>query len=109
MGGENDEGFDGFAQELVGRAQNGHLNEVRDLRDDGFDFFGADAIAAGFDHVARALDDEDEAVGVHAGDVAGVELAVSEELGGFGGIVPIAEGDVVAGGDDFANFVLRKG
>ena len=50
-----------------------------------------DVLAAGDQHVLGAVDDRDEAVGVDRGDVAGVQPAVDDRLGGRLGPVPVAE------------------
>ena len=53
-----------------------------------------DVLAAAVDHVLRAVDDVEEAVVVDPREVAGVQPAVDERLGGRLGLVPVAADDV---------------
>ena len=64
------------------------------LEEGGLDLDGVDVLAAADDDVLGAVDDVDEAVVVDAGDVAGVEPAVREDVGGLFGAVPVAADDL---------------
>ena len=66
--------------------------------------------AGGRDFFAGREDDEfflaaadgEEAIGVELGEVAGVEPAVADDFGGGGFVLPVAEHDVRAAGEQFA-------
>ncbi len=76
-----------------------------------FYLFGVDVLSVGAEkHVLFAAADEDVAVGIYGGEVAGVEPACFVD--GFEGlllVLVVAQHDVGAFGDDFARDVLRIG
>ena len=71
--------------------------------EDAFDLFGVDLFAAGVDDGGAAAEHADGAVWFVAGVVAGHDVAdavdLAEDLGGFGGVVVVAEGHVPRAGE----------
>jgi hypothetical protein len=73
------------------------------------DLARVDVVAAADDQVLLAVDDEQVAVVVAVGEVAGVEPAALERLRGLLGLVVVALHDVVAADDDLADVLLPGG
>ena len=68
-----------------------------------FDASGRDFFAGGEDdEFFLAAADGEEAIGVELGQVARVEPAVADDFGGGGLVLPVAEHDVGAAGEQFA-------
>ena len=86
-GAQHDGGGDVLAEALVGDAEHGRLGHVGVLVDRGLDLGAVHVLAAAQHHVLGPVDDEHEAVLVDAGDVAGVEPAVADRVGG--GLRPV--------------------
>ena len=74
----HDHRFDEFAANEVGDAEDRHVFHILELPEHVFHVGGEDVDAGGDDQVLLAVDDLEEAVGVAAGEVAGVEPAVAE-------------------------------
>src|SRR5207248_9724711 len=71
------------------------------------DFAGINVAAARDDHVFRAVAQGQEAVLVHAAEIAGVQPAAAQRLGIGGGVLPIALHDAVALGHYLADLAAR--
>ncbi len=63
---------------------------------------GIDIVAAGYDHVLFTVDDIKIALFVHGGDIAGVQPAIPQGLGGILGFVQIPGHDLGAFDDQLA-------
>ncbi|MNS01806.1 hypothetical protein D3C72_330970 [compost metagenome] len=72
-----------------------------------FHLAGIHVLATADDHVLEAVDDVDVTLLVHVGAVAGVHPAATQGLGGFLGVVPVAEHDVRAAHHHFAHGAAR--
>ena len=59
-----------------------------------FDVTGVDVVSSGENEVLLAIDDSEEAVFVHAGEVAAMEPAIAQHLGRFCGHLPVALHDL---------------
>src|SRR5699024_3025283 len=75
---------------LVGPADHRDLDDVRMAGDRVLDLRAVDVLAAGDEHVLLTVHHVDEALGVHADQVPGVEPAAFERLGGLVRLVPVA-------------------
>src|SRR5579883_3633656 len=104
----DDEGVDRLSPDLVGNADDGRLDHVGELRERFLDLPGADTVPHGLEEAPGSIDDVDEAVAIDAREVPRVELAVAEEARRLLGVVPVAQADVVARGDDLARLLLRR-
>src|SRR6266542_2505437 len=67
---------------LIRRTDHGGLEDRGMAVQDGLDLLGIDVLAAADDHVLDPVDDPQVAVGVEDADVAGVQPAVAERVGG---------------------------
>ncbi len=110
-GGEED---DGLALFVIGDADHGDFAfgfavEAEDLGDGGFDGFVGDHFAGDFGEAGDAAFDDEEAVVVHAADIAGFEPAVLDDALGEVGAVEVAEEDVAALHPDDAGLVEGGG
>ncbi len=74
-----------------------------------FDLDRVHVLTAAVDHVLLAVDDVQQAIGVDPRDVAGVQPAVHERLGGRLGLVPVALHDVRAAHQQLADAGVRIG
>ncbi len=102
-GGGDHEGRADLAVEVVGDADHGHLGHRRVLGQEGLDLGRVDVGPAPLVGVGPAADDREVAPLVHGGEVAGVEPAVDDGLGG-GPLVPeVAGHDVAAAHPDDAH------
>ncbi|BDB41942.1 hypothetical protein IWGMT90018_23880 [Mycobacterium kiyosense] len=97
-----DDGDDRFA--VVGVLAGDH-RDIGDCRVRGefvFHFDGVDVASTGDDHVLEAVDQGDVTVGVDRGDVAGVQPAVADGLGGGLRIAPVPLHDGLAAQNELA-------
>ncbi len=94
--GEHDRGADLFAEAVVGHPEHAALGHGVVFEDRGLDLGAVDVLATAQHHVLGAVDDVDEPVVVHAGDVAGVQPPVGDGLGGGLGLVQVALDDLGA-------------
>ena len=74
---EHDKGLDRFAPFGVRHAHDGCFHHLGVHKEDLFNLAWHDVVAAGDDQVLLAIHDEEVTIGVHRGDVARVEPAVS--------------------------------
>ena len=88
---QDHEGLHRLAAVGVGHPGHHRLADLRVHEEHLLHLAGEHLEAGGVDHVLAAVDDVEEAVGVHAGDVAGAEPAVVEDLGRLLGPPPVAE------------------
>ena len=103
VGPQHHDRADLLAHHRVGNADHRDLEHGRVLHERVLDLDAVDVLAAAVDHVLLAVDDLDEAVVVDAGQVAGVQPAVDERLGGLLGLVPVAGDDVLAADQQLAD------
>ena len=89
-GAQRDEGHRHLAPPLVGAGHHGHLEHGVVLVEHPLDLGAGDVLAARHDHVLEPVDDEQVAVLVADADVAGVEPAAGERLGGGLRVAPVA-------------------
>ncbi len=83
-------------------AKNGGLVDEGRGGEERFDACGRDFFASREDdEFLLAAADGEEAVGVEVGEVAGVKPTVADDFGGGGLVLPIAEHDVGAAGEEF--------
>ena len=101
------EGLRRLAAIFVGNADHGHLGNGVVLVDRILDPPRIDFEARGVDHVLDAIDDEDEAVGVHVTDVAGAEEAPDEAPFRLLRLLPIAGHHLRPGDADLAGLAAR--
>ena len=101
---DDDAGAPDFAPFVVGNADQRGFGDGRMGVHDAFDLSRVDVLAAADDHVLEPPDDRIAAVGVADRQIAGVEPAVDDRLGGRFGVVPVAGGDVPAPDDQLARF-----
>ena len=106
---QHDHRADVLAQPLVGDAEHGDLGHGVVLVDRHLDLRAVHVLAAPQHHVLGPVDDEHEAVGVDAGDVAGVEPAVADALGRGVGAVQVALDDDRAAHAELADGVGTGG
>ena len=110
-GGRLDHGHHPLAEALVGHAEHGAGVDAGCLEQHPLDLGGVDVGAAADDHQALAVAEVEVAVVVEEADVAGVQLAAGERLGGGVGALPVAEHQavpVVGGADaDLAGLARR--
>src|SRR5712691_1829824 len=99
---ERDEGFRALAPFLVGDGDDRALHHGGMAGHTLLDLDRRDVLAARDDDVLLAVAQLDVAVGVPDADVARVEPAAAERLGGRLGLLEVAEHDVVAPHDDLA-------
>src|SRR5258708_2520518 len=92
----------------VGPADDGGLGHCWVLEQHLFDIAGVHVQPAADDHVLLAVDDIEVAVGVHAADVAGVQPAVANRLGGDVRHPVVALHDIGATNADFAELANRN-
>ena len=85
-----DDRADLLAEHVVRDADHRGVDDRRVLEQRGLDLDAVHVLAAADDHVLGPVDDEDEALVVDAGDVAGVQPAVGEGRGRRLGLVPVA-------------------
>jgi hypothetical protein len=101
----DDEEGDDFAGVFVGLGDGGGFEDAGVGGGDGFDFVGVDVEAGDENHVLFAVFDVDEAVFVHAADVAGAEPTLGQHhLFGLVGAVPVAQHHLRAADADLADF-----
>ncbi|MNY47125.1 hypothetical protein D3C86_1823680 [compost metagenome] len=82
-GGSRDhEGHGTLAPLVIGHTDHRRFLHARNLGDQPFDFNRRDPFAAGLDHVLEAVDDLHHAVGVHHGQILGVQVAAAPQLFG---------------------------
>ncbi len=91
IGLRDDDGADGLAEAGVGHAGAERRRHVRVGGEQRVDLGRRDLVAAARDDVLEAADDLDPAVGAHAGEVAGAEIAVGEGGRGESRIVEVAQ------------------
>src|SRR6266567_275555 len=76
---------------LLGRdADDSSLQDCRILVEDVLDLNRGDVLTPGDDHVFGAVDDVDIAVGIDRSEVARVEPAIADRLGGLLRLLPVA-------------------
>ena len=90
---------------LVGHADQRGLGDARVGEHHRLDLGRVDVLAAGDEHVLRAALDGEEALVVLDGEVAGLQPAVADRLGGCLGPAPVAGGDVRAADQQLAGLV----
>lgn len=90
----------------VGQPDHGGLGHRLVGVKDVLDLAGGDQDAPGVDDVLHPVDDGEIAVGVAYGEVAGVEPAVAEGLGGLLRLVPVALAQLRRAVDDLAAFAV---
>ena len=83
-----------FAVDCAGPSDDGRLGDSGQPVDDALDLLGVDVLASADDHVLGSVDEHQVSVLVEAADVAGVQPAVDEGLGGLLGSVQVAAHDV---------------
>src|SRR5215210_2852925 len=105
---EGDGGRDLLAELVVWHADHRHLGHRGVLVEHLLDLARVDVVAAADDQVLLAVDDEEVAVLVHAGHVAGVEPAAAHAVLRGLGPAPVALHDVVAADDDLADLARRQ-
>ena len=96
-----------LAQPHVRHAEHAALGDRRMVVHGGLDLGAIDVLATAQHHVLLAVDDEDEAVGVDLGDVAGVEPAVGDRFRGGLGAVQVALDHRGAAHPELADLALR--
>ena len=79
-----------------------HIVNVRVLGNDLVQLTGEDLHTADADHVLETVDDKEETVLVHGGDVAGMHVAVADGVGRLLGFVMVASHDLRAAGAQLA-------
>src|SRR5580700_12089765 len=100
---ERHRGADLLAQGGVRQADHGGLRDRGMLVEHLLDLSRVDVVAAADDQVLFPVHDVEVAVGVDAGQVAAVEPAVADRLGGGLGAVPVALHHVRPADDDLAH------
>ena len=85
-----DDRLDLLAELGMGHADHGGVEHLGVGDEAVLDLDAVDVLAAADDHVLLAVGDEEVAVGVDLADVAGVEPAVADRLGGRLGLAPVA-------------------
>src|SRR5579872_7486103 len=103
---EGHRGGDLLAERLVRHADHGGLGDRGMLVEHLLDLARVDVVAAADDQVLLAVHDVEVAVLVDPGQVAGVEPAVADRLGGGLGPLPVALHDVRPADDDLAHLAL---
>ena len=87
----------GFTRVCAGQADSGHLEHVGVHHDHFFDLVGVDVEARHQNQVLEPVDDADETLVVHQGDVAGAQEPVGgHHCSGFFRALPIAQHDLRA-------------
>ena len=108
-GPRDDDGAHLLAHHGVGHPDDGDLAH-RGMRRQGVLHLDAvHVLAAAIDHVLLAVDDEDQALVVDPREVAAVQPAVDERLGGLLGLAPVAAHDVRPADQQFADARLGVG
>src|SRR5262245_58921425 len=92
---EDNERFGHLAPPIIGHSNNCALQNERVGIDCLFDFDGRDVLAARYDDVLLAVDDQEIALLINQSHVAGVQPAAAQSLSGFFGALPIARHDII--------------
>ena len=71
-------GSNPLAQNIVRHPENCDFDNLGQLRNDIFNFLGADPFASRFDKLAFTLDNENKTVRINAGEIARVKFAIFE-------------------------------
>src|SRR6266568_1237544 len=103
----HDEGDNLLAPVRVRPADDCGFDEVGMAQQHFLDLARIDVAAAGDDHVLRAVAQREEAVFIHAAEIAGMQPAAAQSLGVGRRIFPIAFHDAVAAGHDLADLAGR--
>ena len=94
--------MDAVAPFFIGQAHDRCLDDALVREQHVLDLARIDVVAAADEHVVLAVENVDEAVLVHASDVAGMEPTVAESLGGLFRAVPVTGHELGAAADDLA-------
>src|SRR5262245_31515037 len=97
----HDAGGDELTPLPVGDAEDRRFENRRMLVDDGFDLAGVDVFATGDDHVLRAVENVEIALGIAVAHVAGTEHPVLERAARLLRILPVAAHDIGAARHQF--------
>ena len=104
----HDERLDDLPPEQILLADNADLLHCRMEAEDDLDLPGVDVEAAGDDHPLLPAGEKDVPILIHPAEVARVEPAVFQDLGGHLVVVVVSLHDVVAPEDQFADGLPRE-
>ena len=109
---QHDHCLDRLAPARVGHGDDAGLVDGGVLVQQAFHLGRPDLVAADVDHALEAVAQEEVALGVHAGEVAGAEEALAvalEEAGGVGlAVAPVAQHHLGGAGDELAHLTRRQ-
>ena len=103
-----DRGMHRLAPMVVRNADDGAFGNGGMLRQHRFDVARIDVEAAGDDHLAQPVAQEQIAALIEHAEIAGVQPAVDDRLGRLVGHVEIAGHHQIAARDDFSLFARRQ-
>ena len=104
---EHHPGLDRLAAVGIRDTRHGRLGHLRVGRQDFFHLARPDFHAARFDQFLLAVQDVEIPIGIHAGDIAGVQPAIPQRLGGFLGHIVVAQHDLRTLDDQLAGLSDR--
>ena len=105
---QDDDRLHRFAPGVVGDADHRRVGDRRMTEERVLDLGRIDVLAAGHDHVLHPVIDEDVALLVHVGGVAGAHPAVADRGGGRVGLVPVALHHDMGADQDFPDRASRR-
>src|SRR6476660_9276783 len=101
---EDNDGLYDFTPLRIGYSEHRNFTNCRMSVNDRFDFAGINVLAARYNHVLQAIENEEVSLCVLITNVAGPKEAVSKREFSFVRIVPITAHDIRAASDQLARF-----